>query len=191
MTKFSISGAHGTGKTTLVNTISQQYQRLGVVPEVPRAICTEWNDPEYFHRDRNSFAKQTLLIARQIAAEAVAGKDLDTIVTDRCVADHWAYTQEQFPAECSEEAGALWKTLVYSWMSTYDLVFLACLDMPLENDGVRETDIEFRQTIDHRIRTLLGDIGTPTIALQGSTEQRIRTFTLAASLDKEGGTIKE
>ena len=185
MTKFSISGAHGTGKTTLVESLSQQDDRLGIVSEVPRAICNEWNDPEYFHRDRNTFAKQTLLVARQIAAEAAAGMDHDTIVTDRCVADHWAYTREQFPAECSGEAGELWETLIYGWMSSYDLVFLTCLDIPLEDNGVREPDLEFRRTIDHGIRTLLSHIGTPVVELQGSTDQRIRAFNLAASIDQE------
>ena len=181
MHKFSISGTHSTGKTTLVDFIAERCQDVSVVREVPRAICEEMNDAQYCHRDRNSFAKQTHLLAEQIAAEAMTEPAHNVVVTDRCVADHWAYTQAQFPSECSGVVGSQWEALVGSWMRTYDLVFLACTEAPLKDNGVRESDLAFQQAIDHRIREVLSEAGSQVVDLHGATTERSETFVVAVS----------
>ena len=181
MYKFSISGTHSTGKTTLVDFIAERCLDISVVHEVPRAICAELNDAQYFHRDRNSFAKQTLLVAKQMAAEATTDPADSIIVTDRCVADHWAYTQAQFPAECSGEVGSQWRALILNWMRTYDSVFVCRVEAPFEDDGVRESDLVFQKSIDHEIRKILSEAGSQVVDVHGSTTERLRTFVAAIS----------
>ena len=182
MPKFAISGTHSTGKTTLVDLIENQSCNVSIVREVPRAICQELNDPQYFYRDHNSFAKQTLLIAKQIAMEAMALPAGKVIVTDRCVADHWAYTQVQFPKECVESAGTQWGKLVSSWMQTYDAIFVCSVETALEDDGVREADLDFRQTIDYQIRMILKKAESQVIDMNGPTAERLNAF-IAATLE--------
>lgn len=181
MHKFSISGAHSTGKTALVDTIAERSLDVSVVHEVPRAICEELNDSRYFHRDRNSFAKQTLLVAQQMAAEATTDAANSMMVTDRCVADNWAYTQTQFPVECSGEIGSQWRKLVLNWMCTYDAVFIYQIEASLEEDSVRETDMAFQESIDRTIREMLGEVGSDVVELYGSTTERILAFAAAIS----------
>lgn len=181
MSKFAISGTHSTGKSTLVDLIREQYHNVNIVDEVPRAICQELNDAKFFHRDHNSFAKQTLLISKQIVSE-VTTQQMDKItITDRCVADHWAYTQVQFTEECSNVTGNQWRQLVFNWMQTYDLIFVCSLEAALEYGHVRERDMAFRETIDRQIRDILRETKSQVVNLSGSTKERLATFAVATS----------
>src|SRR5690554_5143182 len=91
--KIAISGSHGTGKSTILARARETtaLASASFVDEVPRSLCERVGDPLFLQRGQNSLTRQLLLIACQIAEEAtVAGSS--TVVTDRSVVDHWAYT---------------------------------------------------------------------------------------------------
>ncbi|MBN4046970.1 AAA family ATPase [Olleya sp. AH-315-K02] len=98
--KIAFTGAHGVGKTTLINQLKKEVAKnynVSVTKEVPRIVCDLVNESEYFRRDNNSLEKQLLILLGQFTLEYenVNNNSLITIC-DRTIYDHWAYTIHLF-----------------------------------------------------------------------------------------------
>lgn len=180
--KYAISGAHGTGKSTLIGLLADAFPQIIAVPEVPRAVCEAVNDPTYFHREHNSIHKQSLLVADQISQESLnmAG---GVMMTDRCVVDHWAYTALLFPDHCNSQIGRLWFDIVARWSDSYDIVFLANIEDALIDDGLRETDSSFQHRVELELRRLFDTLNVDVIELHGDMEMRFATVSATAGRD--------
>lgn len=145
--KIAISGTHGSGKSTVLERLTEAPPTVTAISEVPRTIIAELNDARILARGRTSPALQCLLIGRQMALEGSAGGSVP-IVTDRSVLDHWAYTRIHFPEWCTSPEGRAWFTAVRQWSQTYTCIIL--LPMPpwgSPDDGVREADIAFQREV--------------------------------------------
>jgi thymidylate synthase/nicotinamide riboside kinase len=159
--KIALNGAHGTGKTTLINTLETQCAERGVkveiVREIPRLICDSVADPAFFRQENNTFAKQTLLLQGQLQAElgAISGSP-DLILCDRAVLDHWIYTTH-FHRSALQQSGVLqaYTAMVVQHCQTYDAIFYVPVEFAPIDDGVREADAEFQRSIDRDIRGFL------------------------------------
>jgi nicotinamide riboside kinase len=159
--KVTLVGAHGTGKTTLVEALAERLGSIGIqcslTPEVPRIICESADDATYFRRGNNSLSKQILLLVGQPIYEvAAAASGASVLLCDRSILDHWAYTKHLFMKELEEE-GAVppLDNLIAKHCHSYDFIFYVPIEFAPLDDGTREGDEDFQNAIDEEIRELL------------------------------------
>lgn len=179
LTKLTFVGAHGTGKTTLVNAVNAHLASLGiscsVTPEVPRIICDSAGDPTFFRRDNNTLLKQALLLAGQPIYEmAAAAEGKLFLLCDRAILDHWAYTKCLFRNELKTEGVlASFDNFVVKHCASYDRIFYVPIELSPQDDGVREGDHEFQAAIDEEILRLLKAYGLTYHTVSGAVPERV------------------
>ena len=176
--KIALTGAHGTGKTTLINAATKRLganHHIEACSEVPRLLIDEARDNTFFQRGNNTFIRQTIIMAAQFEEESRLSKNApDILLCDRTVIDHWAYTETLFSNECREVEGRLWKLLVLRWLETYDLILKLPIEFGIVANGVREGDIAFQKEIDAQIDRLYREAGTDVKTISGSVDDRCR-----------------
>ncbi|WP_131539893.1 ATP/GTP-binding protein [Pedobacter nototheniae] len=158
--KIALTGAHGTGKSTLANFLKNEFTKRSIIasvtPEVPRLICEAVNDKEYFRRGKNSLLKQSLILLGQLITEEQNQKGVDMQICDRTLFDHWAYSLSLFGKEISEgNYTEIYESFISQHCKTYDKVFYLPIEFKPLDDGVRESDEKFQLEIDGLILGLL------------------------------------
>lgn len=183
--RIALVGAHGTGKTTLSRVLSEHLQDLGLkvmsLPEVPRLLCSEAGDPVFFRRGNNSPLRQSLILLGHAIYELLSLKsDVDVVISDRALLDHWAYTVYLFSEEL-REAGVfdLYESLVVTHCQAYDAIVFIPIEFPVVDDGTREDDAAFQSGIQSTIHRLLESRELTHTTIKGSVEERLKA---AASL---------
>lgn len=180
MLKIALTGSHGTGKTTLANLLVQRLSEEGLtaaaVQEIPRLICELAGDPEYFRRAYNTPLRQLLLLIGQAVHERKLEFEVDVLVTDRSLLDHWIYTVNLFEEKLiAERVLEVTDGLVALHLSTYSAIFYVPIEFPPVDDGTREADEGFQHEIDHDLRAWLDRREINIIAVHGSPEERVET----------------
>lgn len=175
MRKIALTGAHGTGKTTLATELTKRLEGLGRVHacrEAPRLIAESVGDPEFFRRGNNSPERQGIIFLEHVLEEQRQGTDCEILVTDRTLVDHLAYTAILFPeAERSLEFG-VYKRITFETLDQYAAIFKVPIEFPLVDDGVREGDQEFQAAINDKIDDLYRQAGIMPQVVRGSVDQR-------------------
>lgn len=173
-------GAHGTGKTTLARQVESKLLDEGLsvrlVPEIPRIVCEQARDPEFFRRGHNSVTKQILLLAGQPIYDAEAASQADIVISDRSLLDHWAYTTFLFGSELRKEGifDPL-DALVRTYCELYDAIFYVPIEFPAIDDGTRESDPDFQEGIAREMESHLARLNLMSTRVIGSVEERAAT----------------
>ena len=179
---IALTGAHGTGKTTLCDALSLSLQGRGSVSicrEAPRLVTDAVGDPGFFRRGRNTPERQMLIFLYHVIEEQGEDRRTDFVLSDRTLMDHLAYTVALFPEfEATPECDALRRAAVAS-LARYDLIFKLPVEFPPEDDGVREADAGFQATIDRIIDKLFAEAGVQPTRIAGSVRQRVDAVLLA------------
>ncbi len=142
---YVISGAHGSGKSTLVKRVSDHLKETGVpfvsVSEVAR-LC-----PYPVGEKSTSLAQQWILY-HQAFTEIILGQLRLPVILDRCVVDHYSYYIHW-------NAGP--EIFLESFLDRYQRVFkLPARREFLVSDGLRPIDIEYQRKIDRVITAMYG-----------------------------------
>jgi len=179
--KIALTGAHGTGKSTLAKflkeEISTRNKIASVTPEVPRMICETVNDKEYFRRGNNSLLKQSLILLGQLVIEAQNQKGVDVQICDRTLFDHWAYSLSLFGKEFTEgNYTEVYEKFISQHCKSYDKVFYLPIEFKPLDDGIRESDEKFQSEIDELIVGLLKKHKIEYKIITGSVENRSETI---------------
>lgn len=145
--KFVITGSPSSGKTTIVSIL----KKIGffVVPETARdVIITRKN--RGLDNNESSIDLQLDILKQQLKREdAIIAKSIP-IFFDRGVPDALSYLKilETFPNVISRE----------SLINRYDKVFFL-ESLPIEDDGVRETNPERVQMLNQALRDVYEELG--------------------------------
>ena len=164
--KIGFCGTMSVGKTTLVNALK----------ELP-----EFKD-YYFRTERSkhlmdlgvplntdSTLKGQLVFASERAVELMQEK----IITDRTVVDVMAFCELSKSMEAHEKH-YLSATLYYL-IKEYDILFYVSPEgVEIEDNGIRETNAEYRDAIDKKIKSIVKMFRGNTITINGTVEERIK-----------------
>lgn len=158
--KILITGAMGTGKTTLTSDISKNIG-YKILPEVARLMAEEG-----YKLDKKITPEIELeILRRQVLLE----EEKEDYIADRGLIDLLAYCLVLFP----EEEDLLNKINIALSNACYDIVFYLPIEFPIEEDGVRSTDVVFQKKIDEKIKFILSVNKFNYYKIKGSRLSRI------------------
>jgi predicted ATPase len=177
MRKLLVTGAHSTGKTSLVRAIVGDMASIGRTTFVVTDIARECPFPIGLGQtDRSTLWLLHQQVAEELRAEAAGA---DWIVCDRGVPDilaHWTDICLRNPIGSKLMEGLY--TYMALWSLSYTYVFLSLADgnIPLEPDGLREVDPEYRCRIEELITKELCGLGVSFVALPAGLDDRRATL---------------
>jgi nicotinamide riboside kinase len=160
--KIAIAGSHGTGKTTLAKSLAEKL-KLNYIPDIVREeavkkgfIINENTPPEV----------QLWLVMRQWELEK---NTPESWIADKSLFDYFIYGNLALK---DEEVKKVIKGVIER-NAKYDYVFYLPIEFPMEVDGLRSQNEEFRREVDNRYKAHLDGSGIKYITLSGSVENRI------------------
>jgi predicted ATPase len=202
--RIAFSGTGNSGKTTLVKNFL--------------AVWPNYKQPEKTYRDllkegQLKHSKDTTVdtqwtILNFMVDQLQGTTSSDNIVFDRCPLDNLVYTLWAYEKKIEgfdDEFATKCINIVKETMRSLDIIFLCRYDstIPIENDGVRETNLEYIQEIDNIYAAILeqyrqnydADIFFPAgdspgfIELPTTIQQRIDE--ISQYISPTGGLIEE
>ena len=167
--KIGFCGTMSVGKTTLVNALKKlpEFKDYHFRTERSKYLM-ELGIP----LNTDSTLKGQLIFAAERATELMQ----ENIITDRTIIDVMAFcnlSKSMSKIEKESINGVLWHLI-----GEYDIIFhIDDLSIPIEDNGVRETDKEYRIAIHDRINSIIGIFGEmpgKLVKIKGTTEERIK-----------------
>jgi nicotinamide riboside kinase len=164
--RIGFCGTMSVGKTTLVNALK----------ELPEFKDYHFRTERSKHLmnlgiplNTDSTLKGQLVFASERAAELMQEK----IITDRTVIDVMAFADLSESME-DHEKFYLNATLFYL-VNEYDILFYVSPEgVEIEDNGVRETNAEYREEVDKKIKSIVKMYRNDAITIKGTVEERIK-----------------
>jgi nicotinamide riboside kinase len=165
--KIGFCGTMSVGKTTLVNELAKLPEFKDYKSRTERSKhLMEIGIP----LNTDSTLKGQFVFAAERASELLC----DKILTDRTVIDVMAFC-ELSDSMTANEAFYLNSALAHL-INEYDhLFYVSPVGVKMEDNGVRETDMKYRDEINKKILNILDLRGIKYTTIQGNTEKRIKT----------------
>ena len=168
MAKIGLCGTMSVGKTTLVNALQELDYFKGYTTRTERS--KELMAMGIPLNTDSTFLGQTVFMAER-ASELL----IDNIITDRTIIDVMAFASASKSMDWPDKEA--FEEYARRLISEYDYIFYVSPEgVEIEDNGIRETDADYRNEIDIRIQTILSQnkhrikrYGV----LEGSTEDRI------------------
>ena len=166
--KIGLCGTMSVGKTTLVNKLKELKQFEGYEFATERSKYL--NDLGIPLKTDSTVKGQTIFLAER-CAELIK----ENIITDRTVIDVMAFTNLARSIDFKDKE--YFEDYARVFVGEYDYIFYISPEGTImEDNGVRETDLEYRDDIDKAIIKILNKFGhrcKNVNILKGSTEDRI------------------
>ena len=166
--KIGLCGTMSVGKTTLVNALKNDLDFKNYIFRTERS---KYLNSIGIPLNTDSTLKGQLIFAAERAAELMQ----ENIITDRTIIDVMAFcelSKSMSKAEKQHINGVLWHLI-----GEYDIIFhIDDLSIPIEDNGVRETDKDYRLDIHQKISSILGMhrwMPGKVVTISGTTEERI------------------
>lgn len=168
--KIGLCGTVSVGKTTLVNALKQ-------LPEfADYEFATERSK---YLRDQGIALNTDSTLKGQIVFAAERSLELmkENIITDRTIYDVCAFTLSAKSISWWEKE-QFTRLMMNNIRKEYDvIIYVSPEGIEIEDNGVRETNSDYRDIIDHTIREMLKEYPpVKLIEVKGTTEERIETI---------------
>ena len=165
--KIGFCGTMSVGKTTLVNELAKLPEFKDYTSRTERSkYLMEMGIP----LNTDSTLKGQLIFASERASELMQ----NNIITDRTVIDVMAFNSLS-KSMTAYESYFLNHTLE-CLIKEYDYLFyVSPTGVNMEDNGVRETDVKYRNNINKKILEILDLNNVKYTTIQGTTEERIKS----------------
>jgi len=167
--KIGLCGTMSVGKTTLVNALKKESELKNYLFRTERS---KYLNSRGIPLNTDSTLKGQLVFAAERAAELM----LPNIITDRTIIDVMAFCELSKSMSIAEKQhinGVLWHLI-----KDYDIIFhIDDLSVPIEDNGIRETNKDYRLAIHQKISSILGMykyMPGKVVTISGTTEERIK-----------------
>lgn len=168
----TLSGAQGVGKTTLLNEMrnSREFALFEFVDEVVRTLMK-------FGIKINEMGDAETQMAVMQAHIDNARLPVANLVLDRCALDCHCYSIYLYRrGKISDEIFEISKISMIRELSNYDVMFYIAPEFDIVPDGVRATDVSFRDEIAEIFEEVIELYGIEVIRLTGTVENRMKTI---------------
>lgn len=160
--KIAIAGTHGVGKTTFAKDLAKELNFnyiLDVVKDeaVKKGFVINENTPPEV---------QLWLVCRQWELERTTP---ESWVADKSLLDYLIYGEIVLK---DDDFKKIIREIVKR-NAHYDPVFYLPIEFPMELDGIRSEDENFRKEVDRRYKKTLKELGIKYITLSGLPQERI------------------
>ena len=175
--KIGFCGTMSVGKTTLVNALKElpEFKNYNFATERSKYL----NSLGIPLNHETTIEGQTIFLA-----ERVTELMQESLITDRTIIDVMAFakcSESMYPVEADDFC-----SFASHMLSEYDYIFYVSPEgVDIENNGVRETNAEYRKLIDQNIQLLIIKYRHKIknlIEIKGSTEERIKLVKQSISL---------
>ena len=166
--KIGLCGTMSVGKTTLVKALKKvpEFKNYNFATERSKYL----NDLGIPLNTDSTLKGQTVFLAER-CAELMN----NNIITDRTVIDVMAFTMNAISINHQDKE--IFENYAKEFIREYDYIFyISPHGIPVEDNGVRETDEHYRDLIDFTITTLIkryGYMANKIEKISGSTDERV------------------
>ena len=167
--KIGLCGTMSVGKTTLVKALKKlpEFKKYNFATERSKYL----NDLGIPLNTDSTLKGQTVFLAERCAE--LMNKN---VITDRTIIDVMAFTMNA--KSINHQDKDIFENYAKEFIREYDYIFYISPDgLPIEDNGVRETDEYYRDIIDFSITTLIrkySHMVDNITTIKGSTEERIK-----------------
>ncbi len=164
--KIGFCGTMSVGKTTLVNELAKLPEFKDYKSRTERSKhLMSMGIP----LNTDSTLKGQIVFAAERASELLC----DKIITDRTVIDVMAFSALSNSMSGNESFHL--NSALGHLIDDYDYLFyVSPVGVKIEDNGVRETDVRYRDNINKKILEILDWRGVKYTTIQGNTEERIK-----------------
>jgi len=174
--KIGLCGTMSVGKTTLVNALKE-------LPEFKDYMFRTERSKELMAQGIPLNTDSTLKGQTVFLAERTGELMVENIITDRTVIDVMAFARASKSINSPDKD--LFEDYAKRFIKEYDYIFyVSPVGVEIEDNGIRETNVDYRDLIDYTISKILDEqkhriknLNT----LSGSTEKRIEQMLEALS----------
>lgn len=166
--RIGITGAQSVGKTTLLNALRSElkFRDYAICDEVTREI----REMGFDINEAGSDVTQLLIMQKHIVNIFMN----DKMLTDRTSLDGLVYTtylglKHKVNPETIKKAKRIYEKTI----DEYDHLFYIRPEFNIVEDGVRSTDLQFRDDIVEIFEGFLSELGRPVTILTGSVRERV------------------
>ena len=170
--RISFTGAQSTGKTTLLNLCKERYPNFIYVDEVTRRIKRDKGVE--INNTADNYDKTQIEIIKDHLRNIKIDDKRNKVILDRCIYDGFFYTrylyeQNKVSVEVYNYAYKIFRENRHK----YDVIFYTDpVDVKLINDGVRSTDIDFRNRIIEFYNEYNIDFDANVVKISGTVSER-------------------
>jgi len=164
--KIGFCGTMSVGKTTLVNELAKLSEFKDYTFRTERSkYLMEMGVP----LNTDSTLKGQLVFASERVSELMQKK----VITDRTIIDVMAFAK--LSTSMTDGEKFYFTATIQPLMNEYDILFYISPEgVEIEDNGIRETDAEYRMAIDKEIKSIIQMHGGKKITtIKGTTKERI------------------
>lgn len=166
--RIGIAGAQSVGKTTLLNALRSEpeFKDYEICNEVTRRV----NSYGLPINEEGNDITQRLIMQEHIVNVFM----YDNMITDRTVLDGFVYSSYLMTGKKINVNTYLYADRIFERViNYYDLLFYIPPEFDIKDDGVRSTDIKFRDDIANLFEYIINERMVPVIHLQGTVRERV------------------
>ena len=159
-------GAHGTGKSTLLNELKKVTNNYYITDGFGRPLNEIKNLLNLDNRDIQIIVNT--ITKHRWENDVVS----DKLICTRSIIDEWVYAKIFGYEDLLEERKEIFRNSNY----TKSKYFYIPIEFPLEEDGIRYSGIELQKQCDELMQQWIKEFNLDVVILTGTVEQRLETL---------------